>query len=169
MGQHDEGYEATENKEEAYEVEQRLSWTTEEDAKNLKKLQEKLQEESHEQAWAEIQCTEECMKEEAAVKLQQEWDELCKPCPVWSDHVEGEPGRIPDSDDEGYGASMYLQDGSAVQNKEVVPVYNSLEEIAKDIEESMDYAKYGYMGYDVYMKLQNTISTGAYIKGDGKE
>lgn len=94
----------------------------------------------HEQAWADIKLTEECMKEEEEAKkwaeaqlkynlIDQEelrkgfndmivhgqekyhiTEEGIKHIPIWNDHVEGEPGRV-----EEYGASMYLQDESAVQ------------------------------------------------------
>lgn len=41
--------------------------------------------------------------------------------PIWNDRdVEGEPGRVPDSDDEGYGANMYLQDESAGNTTESI-------------------------------------------------
>ncbi len=96
-------------------------------------------------------------------------------------------GLFPDEDNDGnimglvdyYAGQQVIKEleqqlkeiDNPVQSKEVVPVYNSLEEITQDIGKvyTPEADKASEELDRMYVKLQNTISSGAYIKQDGKE
>ncbi len=181
-GKHDEGYDEDSLKNEEYEQQQ------------------------HEQAWAEIQCTEECMKEEQkwesyeeaqqrkemqkkvedelgvmtgnwaenAINMTQKYKDAgvkdpieagieatikgltdmptSRTVPVFHDHVEGEPGRVPDSDDEGYGASMYLQDESAVQQSIIQSYEQYMNPPDAEIHQKIEEMKEQWLGKYTHVK-----------------